>query len=608
MLGEENEQVGEVMASNNPKIHLSLVHIENFRSIKEVEVSLSPFSILFGMNDSGKSNLLYALKHAFKAGNINESDVYSSPECPYSREKAIIIDLMFIPINNAGDRIKSFDDAWGRHFGENIFTDNNDFEFFAFRTKYTYDSEKDEYVWERNLINLWENNKITVGKGIGFKTTSVIDFIFLDAQRDIALDIRDKSSLWNKQIANIQLSEEIKTEVEDSLALIGTKIKNEAPILKKVEDDLSNALDVINNKVEISPVTRSISELYKGLDIYITPTAADSFPIANLGLGTRSRAVFSSLKTIINKYLDKSQSNPYFCILALEEPEAHIHPNSQRRLIQYFCEITGQKIITTHSPYIISTSNINDLIYASLQDAKSKYISLLTMNIDKEEIRKVERAVLNSRGDILFSAITVLVEGETEEQALPVFFQEYFNKPPNFYGVNFVGVGGSGKNYLPFLQVLEIIGVKWFVFIDGESNTIDQLNKTLNAIQKEPNETSVSDYDNIVIIDDSNYESYLIENNYSNVIIKAINEYEDNGRKEHTLSFFDNYKKNYTKNHKIDNLDENTILLACMKKEKTRYARIIAQTICRECHGDRKFPPKIKELLVKIDGILKVIK
>jgi putative ATP-dependent endonuclease of OLD family len=585
-------------------IQLWRVHIENFRSIKNSEIILNQFSVFFGMNDSGKSNFLNALNFAFNGGNITDTDIFSSPDYPYSKENSVIIDLMFIPINEKGDRVKSFDDAWGLHFGINVNTDSNDYEFFAFRTRYVYDNEKEEYVHERSLINSWENDNIVASKGFGFTTLRSFDFILLDAQRDIALDIRNKSSLWNRQIANIQLSEDIKTEIEDSLGKMGIKIKAASSILQEVETDLSDALNFKKYKVEVSPITKNIGELYKGLDIYVTPELSESFSIANLGLGTRSKAVFSVLKTVIRKRIHKSQSTPYFCILALEEPEAHIYPNSQRQLIQDLRVISGQKLITTHSPYLLSTSKMNDLIYVSLQKANSRYVSISTLNFDKEDIRKIERTVLNTRGDILFSAITILVEGETEEQALAIFFQEYFGNSTYSLGVNIVGVGGSGNNYLPFMQILENIGVKWFIFSDGEDDVINKLKNVLKN-HKNMKEIDLQNFENIIVLEGNNFESYLVKNRYKSEIIKAINEYETDKQNEHPLSYFENYKEGYNKNHqKGDILDEDGILVKCMKNGKAKYAAIIAQTICKECNDDRKFPPKILELMEKIKAFL----
>ena len=49
-------------------------------------------------------------------------------------------------------------------------------------------------------------------------------------------------------------------------------------------------------------------------------------------------------------------------------------------------------------------------------------------SLTTEDIRKINRQVINTRGEIFFSKVIVFFEGETEEQALPIFAQKYFNK------------------------------------------------------------------------------------------------------------------------------------------------------------------------------------
>ena len=54
------------------------------------------------------------------------------------------------------------------------------------------------------------------------------------------------------------------------------------------------------------------------------------------------------------------------CFVIIEEPEAHLHPDAQYLLVKYivaFINLTGsQSLITTHSPYILSSCN--NLLYA----------------------------------------------------------------------------------------------------------------------------------------------------------------------------------------------------------------------------------------------------
>ena len=52
------------------------MRIKNFRSIKDIQLSLGDFTVLIGRNDVGKSNILYALKLFFEDGKISEEDLF----------------------------------------------------------------------------------------------------------------------------------------------------------------------------------------------------------------------------------------------------------------------------------------------------------------------------------------------------------------------------------------------------------------------------------------------------------------------------------------------------------------------------------------------------
>lgn len=50
------------------------VRISNFRSLRNVEVALSPITVLVGMNNSGKTSFLKALHLSLGADRVEEED------------------------------------------------------------------------------------------------------------------------------------------------------------------------------------------------------------------------------------------------------------------------------------------------------------------------------------------------------------------------------------------------------------------------------------------------------------------------------------------------------------------------------------------------------
>ncbi len=78
---------------------------------------------------------------------------------------------------------------------------------------------------------------------------------------------------------------------------------------------------------------------------------------------------------------------PFPAIIYIEEPEAHLFPDAQKNIIQLLAKVFNSKsdnyqiILTTHSPYILSS--FNNLMYAGSLDEK----------LDKSKIKKLNRLV-----------------------------------------------------------------------------------------------------------------------------------------------------------------------------------------------------------------------
>lgn len=122
-----------------------------------------------------------------------------------------------------------------------------------------------------------------------------------------------------------------------------------------------------------------------------------------------------------------------------------------------------------------------------------------------EDVRRIDREVMNTRGDILFCRCLVLFEGETEEQAVPGFAANYWTHHPNELGVSFVGVGGYG-NYLPFLRLASQFRIPWVVLSDGEPKAVQAVDVALAKLG-EP--LSAANPRVVVLPGGQNFEAYI---------------------------------------------------------------------------------------------------
>ena len=302
-------------------------------------------------------------------------------------------------------------------------------------------------------------------------------------------------------------------------------------------------------------------------------------------MGTRSWSSLLTLKALI-KLLESQKDLVFFPIVAIEEPEAHLHPNAQKRLYHQIDSIEGQKIISTHSPYVTAAASIKQ-IRNLYKDQTNVVCGQLDMNnLSTEENRKIDRQVVNTRGEILFSKFLILCEGETEEQALPIFAKKHFKdkEPLLEVGLNVVGV--LGHNYRPFLKFAKSFKIPFVIFSDAESSTKNEVKKQLDKHQLE-----IDKY--VVFLDDGkNFETQLIADGFENELKDAIIDIKGykNTKEEEKI-------KNLTQDElrkKFENNKENK------NKKFISKARLGPAIADRIIESEKELPPKVKELFEKV--------
>lgn len=212
----------------------------------------------------------------------------------------------------------------------------------------------------------------------------------------------------------------------------------------------------------------------------------------------------------------------------------------------------------------------------------------------------------------------ILCEGETEEQALPIFFKEYFELEPFELGVNILGVGGSG-NYKPFMRIAKDLDIDLFIFSDGERNIIRDVKKHYIEVYGNVSKDEIKKYISF-LPDESDFERYLVYADYKDELIKVIDEVKG---KE---SFIENYiEKNDGKDGKRyrtkrvcpkckQNIFENEIkdyqgddgfnkaLIDCLSNIKTEYSSMTAQLILKRKDIDN-IPEVIRSFFYEIAEI-----
>ena len=608
----------------NKGILIKTIRIKGFRGLENIEVDLEKTIVLTGANNTGKSSILYALQLAF--GNhqfISQDDFFIKEN---SASQQIIIDVLIVPIDDKRCICNNFTDDWTSLFtADRIKLDPDDpnKSQVPFRTKIKFDLTTNSFKKEQFSINGWpkfkENSTNWFDKDDGDKIPFYFDeipFFYIDAQRDILKDIKLKNSYLGKMISKIEYTEKDIKDIEEQIKSLNIKAVDSSAILshiKTVLGEINSTMSTDNTSIEIVPFTKKVRDLNKGLSIYYADQK-DSFSMEYHGMGTRSWSSLLTLKTFISSLTKNAQekSNVFFPILAIEEPEAHLHPNAQKQLYRQINDIEGQKIISTHSPYVTTTAAIKQL-----RNLYKNQIGVLCGQLDTNQLlpedqRKIERKVMNTRGEILFSKLLILCEGETEEQALPIFAKKCFKnnkqeqslskketkkqaspivedkQPLSEIGLNTIGVGGH--NYKPFLRFALSFNIPWVIFSDADEKDKKSIKE---KVKEQLKELKLKEKENkqVVFLDDGkNFESQLIKDEFEDEIKEAIIDIKKYGNPEDEQKIRDLNSDQLKK--KLG--DKNFI-------SKASLGPAIAKQII---NSKKNLPPKIEELFKKIKIIM----
>lgn len=536
---------------------------------------------------------------------------------------------------------------WSLAFTAQIDADDN--YYYAFRTEYEF-KKGDKYEMTQYSITNWKTPNPTtadkLNKSLVFKAVLLY---FMDAQRDLQADTKLRTSYFGKLAAQLDddYNEETLTKIKTLIQQLNDTAVEESEALKHLRYELTQLNKTTQTRgegVSISAIPNKTRDLHKNMKVNFQDESSDVFSMEYHGMGTRSWASILSFSAFVSWEVKrkKKDSEAFFPILALEEPEAHLHPNAQRTLYKQINGILGQKIVSTHSPYIAGQANLKELRhFYKKEDAveinqilsaeeEEKRIGELLKEIDDErgseainkknrpiieqllrekhqkldssEIKKIRREVLNTRGEILFAKAMILFEGETEEQALPLLAQEYFGCSPFELGLNFIGVGGS--NYKPFLNLAKMLNLPCYILSDGESDIVEGVKSQVNKVFGD------EEFPLFILDEGSNFEKYLIDNGYQGELISAINTIEgDNYFPRDYINEFNGQEKKGggIRNYKDENgitseVQKTEALYDCLSGGKTEYAEEIAKVIINKKDENENciMPPKIKALFDKL--------
>lgn len=425
------------------------IHIKNFRNFEDISIELGNKNVLFGMNDIGKTNFLYALRVLFdkniRKQNLVDSDYYKK-NTNTSIEIIVKIDISDTEDENSQKLRAKLKGA--------ILSNQDD---VYIKLSADYDEKEmlgiPELYWGGDLNDLEQIKS----RGIFYDIDYVFNVIYIDSYVDLY-------SLFKKNTNSLLVNdtEQDKTILDDILHTcndLNTHISQLSGV-KKFENIIAPEYKNFRHE-DVSVSVKSeiaIKGLYSNLVPYIKKDGDDSlYPTS--GEGRKKFLVYS-----IFNILAKEEAEKKINLFLVEEPENHLHRSMQISLSYNLFQNNPYQFLflTTHSPYILAEMDNVNLVRIYNED---KIVSKSTLYSVPPEFSHQRKMLNRGLVEAVFADKVLLVEGPSE----CVLFGKILSELNPLYeasGIYILHVSGVG--FEPYTNILQSLNIKCIIKTDND--------------------------------------------------------------------------------------------------------------------------------------------
>ena len=410
-------------------MRITRIEIQNFRSIRHLVVDLGKTTVFVGPNNAGKTAILDAVRIALtrrwgqRGTGFTEYDVHLMNDAADPKTS----DGVSIELRMEETKPGEWPAAVVEELDPIVQLDlNTDIRSIALRARCRWSGESGAFEPSWEFLNV-KREPLT---GRGARRTNLERFwrylpmFYLSALRDVGDEYSSRSQFWGRLLKSLRIPASLESRVQKVLDDLNRDVLKADPRLQKIADTLSGATRIAARDrdgaldLRVAPL-KTWDLLSKAEIILRNEPNWPWLPLQRQGQGVQSLSVIFLFQAFVDHLLRELYEPASEPVLALEEPETHLHPQAARTLWAHVDALPGQKIVTTHSPYFVQRVPFRDLRLVRLTANGTEVRSLpASFSATIPALDGLDEVVNRSAGRLHYDKVseTLTVKGALERQ------------------------------------------------------------------------------------------------------------------------------------------------------------------------------------------------